>query len=64
MGDGVEAHDIEVLLRLAQSGSFGARIVTALMRRIIEIQDHADETELLAIVAQIEALLRPGAGPQ
>lgn len=57
MGAGADP-DFEALLRLAQSGSFGARVVAALMRRILELQDKASEAELLAIVAQVEALLR------
>lgn len=62
MGEGgFESGEIEALLRLAQSGSFGSRVIGALVRRILEIQDHVEEHELLAMVAQVEALLRSGA---
>ncbi|MDB5495321.1 MAG: hypothetical protein JWP86_2658, partial [Phenylobacterium sp.] len=29
-------HDIEALMKLAQSGSDGSRVITALVRRIVE----------------------------
>ena len=51
-------HDIEALVKLAQSGSDGSRVITALVRRIVEIQGEADEEELLSMVAYVEALLR------
>lgn len=57
-----EPHEIEILIKLAGSGSFGSRVIAALVRRILEIQDAADEEELLSIVAQVEALLRIEAG--
>ena len=57
MGTGADPDEIEAFLRLAQSGSFGARVVAALMRRIVELQETASEPELLAMVAQVEALL-------
>ena len=56
-----EPHEIEVLVRLAGSGSFGSRVIAALVRRIVELQDTAGEDELLGMVAQVEALLRPDA---
>lgn len=50
--------DIEPLAKLAQSGSDGSRVITALVRRIVEIQGEADEEQLLSMVAYVEALLR------
>jgi len=58
MGARADPDELEALLRLAQSGSFGAGVVSALVRRILELQDTASEPELLAVVAQVEALLR------
>jgi len=53
-----EPDEIEILIRLALSGSFGSRVIAVLVRRILELQDDADEAELLEMVAQVEALLR------
>jgi hypothetical protein len=53
-----EPQEIEVMVRLARSGPLGSRVIAALMRRIVELQDHQPEEELLAVVAQVEALLR------
>ena len=53
-----EPPEIEVLIRHADSGAFGPRVIAALVRRILELQDTADEEELLGMVAQVEALLR------
>ena len=60
MGDSMATppQDLEVFARLARSGSLGARVVAALLRRILEIQDEAEEAEVLALVARVEALLR------
>lgn len=52
-----EPDEIEILLQLARSSDEGARIVGALMRRILEIQEEASEAELLAIVSQVSSLL-------
>jgi hypothetical protein len=50
--------EIEVMLRLALRGPLGSRVIAALVRRILELQDQAGEEELLAMVAHVEALLR------
>jgi hypothetical protein len=52
-----EPQEIEALLRLAQSGSDGSRVITALVRRIVEIQGETDEEDLLKMIAYVEALL-------
>jgi hypothetical protein len=57
-----EPHEIEVMVRLARSGPLGSRVIAALMRRIVELQDHQPEEDLLAVVAQVEALLRDAHG--
>lgn len=49
--------DIEALVRLAQDKRFAARVVAVLIRRIVEIQDSAGEAEILALIAEVEALL-------
>jgi hypothetical protein len=57
--------EIEVMVRLARSGPLGSRVIAALMRRIVELQDQTPEEDLLAVVAQVEALLRDAcASPQ
>jgi hypothetical protein len=58
-GAAAEPQEIEVMVRLARSGPLGSRLIAALVRRILELQDQASEEELLAMVAQVEALLRP-----
>jgi hypothetical protein len=58
MGGAGDPDDIEVLLTLARSGPLGAQVLLALIRRIVEAQDSAEEAELLAMVAEVEALLR------
>lgn len=50
-------HEIEALLKLAQSGSDRARIIVALVRRILSLQDDAGEAELLGMVSYVEALV-------
>jgi len=55
-----DPQEVEVLMRLARSGPLGARVIAALVRRIVELQDDTDEDELLGMVAEVEALLRSG----
>ena len=55
--DAAAPHEIEVLIRLAGRGSFGSRVIAALIRRILELQDESDEEGLLRMVAEVEALL-------
>ncbi|HEX3701527.1 MAG TPA: acyl-homoserine-lactone synthase [Phenylobacterium sp.] len=50
-------HEIEALLLLGRGGADRARIIVALVRRILEIQDHADEEQLIGMVAYVDALL-------
>jgi N-acyl-L-homoserine lactone synthetase len=49
--------EIEALLRLAHSGADRSRIIVALVRRILEVQDQAEESELLGMVSYVEALV-------
>ncbi|HEV2530407.1 hypothetical protein [Phenylobacterium sp.] len=57
-GPAAEPEAIAELIRLAAAGSFGSRVIVALVRRIVELQDHASEDELLSLIAQVDALLR------
>jgi hypothetical protein len=58
----VGPQEIEVMMRLARSGPLGARVIAALVRRILELQEQAGEEELLVVVAHVEALLRAEPG--
>lgn len=55
-------HEIETLLRLAQTSSDRSRILVALVRRILALQDEADEAEILGMVAYVEALVNGETG--
>lgn len=50
-------HEIEALLQLGRSGTDRSRVVVALVRRILEIQDRTDEDELMGMVSYVETLL-------
>lgn len=50
-------HEIEALLQLGRSGADRSRVVVALVRRILEIQDRADEDQLMGMVSYVETLL-------
>jgi len=49
---------VEELIRLAATSAFGSRVIATLLRRILELQDHASEDELLGLIAEVEQLLR------
>lgn len=51
-------HEVEALVRLVRGGSDGSRVLAALIRRILQLQDGAEEERLLGIVSYVEALLR------
>ncbi|THD77076.1 MAG: hypothetical protein E7812_14055 [Phenylobacterium sp.] len=51
-------HAIDDLLLLASSGTDGSRVILALIRRIVEIQDQASEEQLVRLVDEVGALLR------
>jgi hypothetical protein len=53
--------DSDALFGLAGRGVEGSRVVQALIRRIVEIQDVASEAELLALVSQVRELMDGGA---
>lgn len=61
LGDGAP-HEVEALIRLVRGGSDRSRILAALIRRILELQDGAAEDRLLGMVSYVEALLRGGEG--
>lgn len=54
--------EIETVLELVQSGTDRARILLALVMRILALQDEADEAELLGMVAYVQALVSGEAG--
>jgi len=53
--------EIEALIRLAQTDSQQSRILVALVRRVVALQDEVDEEQLLGMVSYVEALLGSGA---
>jgi hypothetical protein len=55
------AKDRDALFSLADRSIEPARLVQALIRRLVAIQDRASEAEQLALVRQIRSLL--GRGP-
>lgn len=50
--------EIEALLAIGRTGLDNCRVMLALVRRILAIQQDADEEQLLGMVAYVEALLR------
>jgi hypothetical protein len=50
--------EIETLLQLSRCGGERSRVVLALVRRIVEIQDSVSETEIVQLVEEVGALLR------
>lgn len=59
---GAPPHEVEALVRLARGGSDRSRILAALIRRILELQDGTDEERLIGMVSYVEALLRESPG--
>lgn len=59
---GAPPHEVEALVRLARGGSDRSRILAALIRRILQIQDGTDEERLIGMVSYVEALLRESEG--
>jgi hypothetical protein len=48
---------VEELIRLATTSAFGSRVIAALLRRILELQDDASEDELMNLIAEVERKL-------
>ena len=54
------SHDVDTLLQLARGGADRSRVILALVRRLVEIQDEASEAEMIRLVDEVAALLLPG----
>lgn len=59
---GAPPHEVEALVRLARGDTDRSRILGALIRRILEIQDGMEEERLIGMVSYVEALLRESSG--